>query len=58
MKSLVRAIMNYWAKSKGEEFSRTDKQVFSKAKKLTCIETFELPDTTLYYWTVKIPLEE
>ena len=41
----------------GEEFSRTDKQVFTKAKKVTCIETFELPDTTFYYWTVKIPLK-
>lgn len=41
----------------GEEFMRTDRQVFATAKKVTCIETFELPDTTLYYWTVKIPLK-
>lgn len=40
----------------GEEFSRTDLQVFSSGKKLTCIETFQLPDSVLYYWTVKIPL--
>lgn len=41
----------------GSEFSRTDKQVFLSGKKVTCIETFELPHTTLYYWTVKIPLK-
>lgn len=40
----------------GEEFSKTDRQVFSSGKRLTCIETFQLPDSTLYYWTVKIPL--
>ena len=40
----------------GKEFSRTDKQVFTTGKKLTCIETFQLPDSVLYYWTVKIPL--
>jgi len=40
----------------GEEFSKTDRQVFSTGKKVTCIETFKLPDMTLYYWTVKIPL--
>ncbi|MEH6444135.1 MAG: diguanylate cyclase [Oceanospirillaceae bacterium] len=40
----------------GEEFTRTDQQVFTTGKKLTCIETFNLPNSTLYYWTVKIPL--
>ncbi len=40
----------------GEEFSRTDRQVFTGGKRLTCIETFQLPDCVLYYWTVKIPL--
>ena len=40
----------------GEEFSRTDRQVFTGGKRLTCIETFQLPDSVLYYWTVKIPL--
>ena len=40
----------------GSEFSKTDLQVFSTGKKVTCIETFALQDTTLYYWTVKIPL--
>jgi diguanylate cyclase (GGDEF)-like protein/PAS domain S-box-containing protein len=40
----------------GEEFSRTDRQVFTGGKRLTCIETFQLPDCVFYYWTVKIPL--
>jgi len=40
----------------GEEFSKTDRKVFSTGKKVTCIETFKLPDMTFYYWTVKIPL--
>ncbi len=40
----------------GEEFSRTDRQVFTGGKRLTCIETFQLPDSVFYYWTVKIPL--
>jgi diguanylate cyclase (GGDEF)-like protein/PAS domain S-box-containing protein len=40
----------------GEEFSRTDRIVFEKQEKLTCIETFKTPDKTFYYWTVKFPL--
>jgi diguanylate cyclase (GGDEF)-like protein/PAS domain S-box-containing protein len=40
----------------GEEFSRTDRQVFATGDKVTCIEIFELPDMIFYYWTVKIPL--
>lgn len=40
----------------GEEFDRTDRQVFESEEQLTCIETFITPEETFYYWTVKIPM--
>lgn len=40
----------------GEEFDRTDRQVFENEEQLTCIETFITPEETFYYWTVKIPM--
>jgi len=40
----------------GEEFDRTDRQVFQNEEQITCIETFITPEETFYYWTVKIPM--
>lgn len=40
----------------GEEFDRTDRQVFNTGKRVNCIETFATPEKTFYYWTVKIPM--
>lgn len=42
--------------TQGEEFDRTDREVFEKEDALTCIETFKTPEATFYYWTVKIPM--
>ncbi|MCO4757765.1 MAG: diguanylate cyclase, partial [Oceanospirillaceae bacterium] len=41
----------------GEEFDRTDRQVFEAGTRMACIETFNAGDDTYYYWSVKIPLE-
>ncbi len=41
----------------GEEFDQTDRKVFELGKKVTCLETFTTPDDILYYWSVKIPLQ-
>jgi diguanylate cyclase (GGDEF)-like protein/PAS domain S-box-containing protein len=40
----------------GEEFDRTDREVFAKEEPISCIETFKTPDSTFYYWSVKIPM--
>ena len=40
----------------GEEFERTDREVFTSGQPLRCIETFHVGDDTYYYWTVKIPM--
>ena len=40
----------------GEEFDRTDREVFAKEEPISCIETFKTPDATFYYWSVKIPM--
>ena len=41
----------------GDEFERTDREVFSSGQPLRCIETFHDGDDTYYYWTVKIPMK-
>jgi len=40
----------------GEEFDRTDRQVFETLDKVSCVETFAAEGQSFYYWTVKIPL--
>ncbi|MGH1460506.1 MAG: sensor domain-containing diguanylate cyclase [Neptuniibacter sp.] len=41
----------------GEEFDQTDRKVFALEKKISCLETFKTEDNILYYWSVKIPLQ-
>lgn len=41
----------------GEEFDRTDREVFESGERVDCLESFATPDKVYYYWTVKIPLQ-
>lgn len=44
-------------KEQGEEFDRTDREVFATGERVDCLESFASPEQINYFWTVKIPLK-